>query len=121
MNGLIDGNAELLREDGLDAAEVFFHENELLLHIGPHRPSDFGTRSRQLDWTPESRSSAKSRAQTAEAWPHERRCAEEAVAAAEAALGAGEDEAEGEGEVGQAVVRNRSLAVAQGFSSLPRA
>jgi hypothetical protein len=30
------------------------------------------------------------------AWPHERRRPEEAVAAAEAALGAGEDEAEGE-------------------------
>jgi hypothetical protein len=37
-----------------------------------------------------------------ESWPHERRCPEEAVAAAEAALGAGEDEAEGEGGVGQA-------------------
>jgi len=45
------------------------------------------------------------------------RCAEETVAAAEAALGAGQDEAS-QGEVGQAVVRNRSLAVRQGFSSL---
>jgi hypothetical protein len=35
-------------------------------------------------------------------------------------LGAGEDEAEGEGEVGQAVVRNRSLAVPQGFFFAPK-
>jgi len=34
-----------------------------------------------------------------EAWPYERRCPEEDVAADEAALGAGEDEAEGEGGV----------------------
>ena len=33
----------------------------------------------------------------------------------EAVLGARKDEAEGEGEVGQAVVCNRSLAVPQGF------
>jgi hypothetical protein len=45
----------------------------------------------------------------------ERRRPEEAVAIAEAALGAGEDEAGGEGEVGQAVVCSRSLAVPQGF------
>jgi hypothetical protein len=45
----------------------------------------------------------------------ERRRTEEAVAAAQPALGAGEDEAEEEGEVGQAMVRSRSLAVPQGF------
>jgi len=45
----------------------------------------------------------------------ERRCPEEAVAAAEAAMGAGKNEAEGEGEVGQAMVRNRSIALLQGF------
>jgi hypothetical protein len=46
---------------------------------------------------------------------NERRCPEEAVTPAETALGAGKDEAEGEGEVGQAVMHYRSLAMAQGF------
>ena len=40
---------------------------------------------------------------------------QEALAAAQAALGARKDEAEGKGEVGQAVARNQSPAVAQGL------
>jgi hypothetical protein len=47
-------------------------------------------------WTPQRRPSAKGGSYPEEAWPHERRCPEEDVTAAEAALGAGEDEAEGE-------------------------
>ena len=52
--------------------------------------------------TREGRASAKGGGYPEDGRAHERGRPEEAVAAAEAALGAGEDEAEGEGEIGRA-------------------
>ena len=73
--------------------------------------------SRQLNWTPQSRSCAKGGTEGTQAWPHERRCPEEAVPAAQAKVGAGEDEAEGEG--GVETLQSWSVCPTSGKSGLP--